>query len=584
MASNKVKLGRVPVNTGEPSCSRAVTSLHNSIKTYPDKGATTNAPRSLRVSLMPHQKSALAWLLWRETQTPPGGILADDMGLGKTIMMIAHVLKSKEEEVKAKRGAASTGGTLVVCPASVMNQWEAEVKQTTDGSLSVNVHHGPRRETNAKSLSRYDLVLTTYGIVRSESNKNGAVTGVKWRRIILDEAHQIRNDESLTAEAVCRLSAQSRWALTGTPVHNKDKDMYSMLKFLRCPLLGNAQAWKRWVEDKEDQKRLHAVISSLMLRRTKEEMVEKGLLQTLPEKKLEMVNFQLDKDEMEVYLTVLAHSKTLFWKFLEQKGLKRDVACEVLVEKLQRGLQTKPVTKTTIFVLLLRLRQICCHPCLIMQKLPESDNQRGPQSSGVLPQLKDIGSAGNGTSSLDPTDPIFREDHQSTKIKVLLDLLKIKVSRGDKAIVVSQWTSLLGLVSTHISKEKIPIDTLDGSVEVKKRMSIVDNFNNPRSKTKVLLLSLTAGGVGLNLVGANHLFILDLHWNPQLENQAQDRIYRMGQIKPVFVYRFMALGTIEERIKELQDMKMEFANSMFKGSKQVLDDNLSLQDLQLLFK
>jgi transcription termination factor 2 len=225
--------------------------------------------------------------------------------------------------------------------------------------------------------------LTTYGIVRSESNKNGAVTGVKWRRIILDEAHQIRNDESLTAEAVCRLSAQSRWALTGTPVHNKDKDMYSMLKFLRCPLLGNAQvrlppnrrnvpifllqAWKRWVEDKEDQKRLHAVISSLMLRRTKEEMVEKGLLQTLPEKKLEMVNFQLDKDEMEVYLTVLAHSKTLFWKFLEQKGLKRDVACEVLVEKLQRGLQTKPVTKTTIFVLLLRLRQICCHPCLIMQ-------------------------------------------------------------------------------------------------------------------------------------------------------------------------------------------------------------------------
>jgi transcription termination factor 2 len=170
------------------------------------------------------------------------------------------------------------------------------------------------------------------------------------------------------------------------------------------------------------------------------------------------------------------------------------------------------------------------------------------------------------------------------QIKVLLDLLKIKVSRGDKAIVVSQWTSLLGLVSTHISKEKIPIDTLDGSVEVKKRMSIVDNFNNPRSKTKVLLLSLTAGGVGLNLVGANHLFILDLHWNPQLENQAQDRIYRMGQIKPVFVYRFMALGTIEERIKELQDMKMEFANSMFKGSKQVLDDNLSLQDLQLLFK
>jgi transcription termination factor 2 len=131
-----------------------VTSLHNSIKTYPDKGATTNAPSSLRVSLMPHQKSALAWLLWRETQTPPGGILADDMGLGKTVMMIAHVLKSKEEEVKAKRGAASTGGTLVVCPASVMNQWEAEVKQTTDGSLSVNVHHGPRRETNAKRYNR----------------------------------------------------------------------------------------------------------------------------------------------------------------------------------------------------------------------------------------------------------------------------------------------------------------------------------------------------------------------------------------------------------------------------------------------
>ncbi|XP_068915165.1 transcription termination factor 2-like [Tenebrio molitor] len=621
------KKGVARFNAEKHMAVETLDSLHKSLETCPSEQDYMDDPQGLRVPLMTHQKRALAWLSWREKQKPSGGLLADDMGLGKTLTMISLIIKSRElgdsEREEEQYRDKYPGGSLVVCPASLINQWSGEVERRTKrGLLGVEVHHGPKRETKAKRLAKHDLVITTYALVLSESEKNGPLFGVRWRRIILDEAHQIRNHRSRTSEAACRLSGKSRWALTGTPVHNKELDMYALLKFLRCTPFDNLQVWKHWVGDKSTggQMRLHAVISSLMLRRTKAELMENGVLQSLPERKWELVPVKLHKNEMDVYQKVLIFSRTLFAQFLHQRAAKNQDAYDMkftgappdpngeyfkMRNRLLKLNRVKEVSQHEILVLLLRLRQICCHPSLIKQMLHgdedlgEAEDQEQTEELNLLEQLnrlniddsdgqvvasdESVGLKEASKGFLHASNPVFQSDRRSSKIEALLTLLKEKVSSQDKAIVVSQWTSLLQLVAKHVKNDRIAFDCLDGTIPVHKRMAIVDNFNDPNSETKVLLLSLTAGGVGLNLVGANHLFLLDLHWNPQLENQAQDRIYRMGQTKTIFVYKFMAVDTIEERIKALQEMKLEIADSMLTGSKKVINSKLTLQDLKLLF-
>lgn len=619
--------------------------LHGSLATCPKDNDLSEPPKGLKVDLMPHQLRALSWLMWREKQKPSGGILADDMGLGKTLTMLSLMLKCNEkkehsdeeddENHEPNKKQIYKGGTLVVCPATLINQWSGELEQRTKrGLASCELYHGPRRETKPKRLAGYDLVVTTYSIVNNENEKNGAVFRVKWRRIILDEAHQIRNFKSLTCAAVCRLTGISRWALTGTPIQNKELDMYALLKFLRCSPFDDLAVWKRWVGDKTTggTERLHTVISSLMLRRTKPELIEKGLLNSMPERIHQVVPVDLAKRERSVYNKILIFSRTLFAQFLHQRAEKNEDARGydentasapnqeyfLMRQKLLRLNKLKDIKQHEILVLLLRLRQVCNHPSLIkgmldedMEFLGEDDGQSdSAEALDLLDQLNNltiddtqeqaeepIRSPNSGAcveegsalrdvvkNVLSPSDPVFCKTRMSSKIRTAIDILKNDVlSQNDKAVIVSQWSSFLDLIGYHLKEEHIHFDQLDGRVPVIKRMTMVDRFNNPNDKMRILLLSLTAGGVGLNLVGANHLILLDLHWNPQLENQAQDRIYRVGQIKPVFVYKVMATDTIEKRILDLQEKKLEIANSMLTGSVQVDRNKLTLQDLKMLF-
>ncbi|KAJ8963879.1 hypothetical protein NQ314_005315 [Rhamnusium bicolor] len=580
--------------------------LHGSLKDCPSEDTLAKDPKGLIVELMPHQKRALAWLMWREKQKPSGGILADDMGLGKTLTMISLMLKTNEErssedeqsddENRPERSSYKfNGGTLVVCPASLINQWSGELERRTKrGLASFVLYHGPKRESKAKRLAEYDMVITTYSIVMNECERKGTIFRVKWRRIVIDEAHQIRNHKSLTSIAVCHLAAKSRWALTGTPVHNKELDMYGR---------GG----------------------------TKAELIEKGALMCMPERKWELIEVQLNKNEMDVYQKILIFSRTLFAQFLHQRAEKNQDALDLkyvdnisnqangpnqeyfkMRQKLLHLNKVKDIKQHEILVLLLRLRQICCHPSLItgmlhenMEELGDDYNQDESEELNLLDQLNNLSLGGDdeykpnllgqpegenaglkeaAKGFLNPANPVFSKERASSKIKVVLDVLKERILRSkDKAIIVSQWPGFLRLIAYHLKEEGIAFEQLDGTVPVNKRMIMVDKFNNPNDKMKILLLSLTAGGVGLNLIGANHLFLLDLHWNPQLENQAQDRIYRVGQEKPVFVYKFMATDTIEKRILDLQEKKIDIANSMLTGSKQVIGTKLSLQDLKLLF-
>lgn len=315
--------------------------LQQSLNRCPEEDDRAEDPRGLKTKLMPHQQHALAWMLWREKEKPPGGLLADDMGLGKTLTMISLVVATKDESYSdssdsdeqdeddrwysKKRQGRPKGGTLVVCPASLLDQWQNEVtNRCRRGILTVEVHHGQRREAVPKRLAKNDMVITTYQLVASEFKRNSALFRIRWKRIILDEAHIIRNHAGKISEAVCKLSARNRWALTGTPIHNKEQDLYALLKFIRVTPFNDIQVWKRWVDNKNQTglKRLATVTKTLMLRRTKQELIAKGTLEELPEKFTTLIDVNLDPEETKIYQSVLAFSQTLFAQFLAQRAEK----------------------------------------------------------------------------------------------------------------------------------------------------------------------------------------------------------------------------------------------------------------------
>lgn len=634
--------------------------IHSSLKTCPTEDILAEDPVGLRVTLMNHQKHALAWMNWRENQKPRGGILADDMGLGKTLAMISLVLASKnssdqEGGTKSEDDGSETenenegwiskgrrdyypGGTLVVCPASLVRQWEEEVdNKVKRHKLTVCVHHGNNRDTKPKHLRTYDIVVTTYNIVSRELKSQGALFGIKWQRIILDEAHVVRNHKAQMSISVCALRGKFKWALTGTPIQNKEADAYALIKFLRCTPFDELAHWKKWIDNKSagGQQRLNALMKSLMLRRTKAMLQERGTLQCLPEKRIELIEVCLDKEEMNVYQKIMVYSRTLFAQFLLQRAerntdfmYKEDSNKPTFMQskdpngayhkvhekftKLHRG--QKNVKSHEILVLLLRLRQICCHPGLIDSMLDGADNAENMDSDNddeklkidLLEQLNNLAindSSENrsieGDEGLKPeeeiiakasakvlqrSNPVFNFKRPSSKIRKVLNILKTRVLKGnDKAIVVSQWTSVLNILKTHLEEHGYITLSLNGTIPVKNRQEIVTEFNNANNNKRILLLSLTAGGVGLNLVGANHLLMIDLHWNPQLEAQAQDRIYRVGQMKNVVIYKFMCKDTVEERIKAMQDHKMSIADGVLTGARSAEGSKLTMEDLRGLF-
>ncbi|XP_050664600.1 transcription termination factor 2 [Leptidea sinapis] len=613
--------------------------LYQSLESCPPEHKIAKPPRSLQTKLMQHQQHALAWLHWRETQNPCGGILADDMGLGKTITMISLIASDKEQDKDdgddkgdgdKKRNRLVRGGTLVVCPASLMQQWAGEVnKHCVSHSLSVILHHGAQRATQPHRLANSDMILTTYNILQRETEKGGVLTRIHWRRIILDEAHAVRNHKSATSSAVSALNGKRRWALTGTPLHNKDLDLFALLKFLKCTPFDELTMWKKWIDNKSKggQERLSTIMRCVMLRRTKQQLQEKGQLDCLPERSTHQCAVTLAKEEMNVYQKVLVFSKTLFAQFLHQRAEKqadnfvsnttRDTAYYKMHKKMIALQGAKPVKSHEILVLLLRLRQVCCHCGLIGAMLDEdsADLDEDPAGKDLLAELNKL-SLEEGRSKrmsrisidsqddeveeppvegttvaeairsvLSPKNPVFNLERRSSKITAVMDCLNKNVfsNKGEKAVVVSQWTSVLRLVERELAHAGVPTVTLNGSVAVPARPPLIQRLNDESSDVRVMLLSLCAGGVGLNLCGANHLLLLDPHWNPQLEQQAQDRIYRVGQRRPVHIYRFMCVDTVEQSIRKLQEAKLELAENVLTGARHTNASKLTIEDLKVLF-
>lgn len=630
----------------------ALNKLHQQLETRPTEAASAPDPEGLTVTLKPHQSQALSWLAWREEQQPSGGILADDMGLGKTLTTIAHVLQQKQNFLENKVNTVDqwqsrekavqnleaaikkTKATLIIAPASVLHQWAKEIeRRVKPGKLKFLVYHGPNREKSIQRLIDNDIVLTTYTLVSKEvgvdktenaeapaqdgadvaqSELSGAgpelpmLLKIGWERIVLDEAHNIKNHKSVTSMAICRLRAAYRWALSGTPIQNNLLDMYSLLRFLRFSPFDEYKVWKRHIDNgRGDTKRLNTIVQALLLRRTKDQTTSQGKsLVELPSKTIETVEVTLATEERTVYEKLFRKTQSTVRAYVKRHDGSSSSPGTTLENSSNSTRseysgdckEAKPApisqaqkTGSQILVLLLRLRQCCSHLSLMRDNLEaESLDSDGielsleEQMKGM--QLEEIAEDKDGSMTNLLQLKIFHKSGTSTKLRSVLDKIQ-SVTRGkskDKCVVVSQWTKMLEIVAHHLSGKGISHAVIQGNIPAKKRMELVDDFNMNPNGAQVMLVSLRAGGVGLNLIGGNHLFLLDNHWNPALEEQACDRIFRIGQAKNVFIYRFLCKDTIEEKILGLQTSKLSLAKSVLTGS-QATTKKLTLNDLRLIF-
>uniref|UniRef100_A0A672RQ72 Transcription termination factor 2 n=1 Tax=Sinocyclocheilus grahami TaxID=75366 RepID=A0A672RQ72_SINGR len=591
----------------------AIDHLHDSLESCPTEDTESPDPKGIKVELLPHQRRALAWLLWRETQKPCGGILADDMGLGKTLTMISLILSQKKKDEKLEEWISKKDstivaslGTLIICPASLLHHWKKEIdKRVKSSRLSVYLYHGPNRQRSSSVLAEHDVVITTYSLVSKEIpvQKEDAsdlppLLRVSWARVILDEAHNIKNPKVQTSMAVCKLRARSRWAVTGTPIQNNLLDMYSLLKFLRCSPFDEYKLWKAQVDNgsKRGGERLNILTRALLLRRTKDQRDATGKpLVSLPDRTCEVHRLKLSEDEQAVYDVVFAQSRSTLQNYLKrhEEGNTKKGDNSNPFEKVAREFgmsqqdsmssSQQPQASSTIHILslLLRLRQCCCHLSLLKKTLDQSELQGDGVALSLEEQLCALSLS--EPSDSDPKDTVslngsrfsselFQDTRESTKVSILCRTI----------VIVSQWTSMLHIVAVHLKKMGLTFAVIDGTVNPKRRMDLVEEFNTNPKGPQVMLVSLCAGGVGINLIGGNHLFLIDMHWNPALEDQACDRIYRVGQSRDVTIHRFVCDGSVEDKISSLQEKKKELAQKVLSGTGSSFT-KLSLADLRVIF-
>uniref|UniRef100_A0AAF5HZC9 Helicase C-terminal domain-containing protein n=1 Tax=Strongyloides stercoralis TaxID=6248 RepID=A0AAF5HZC9_STRER len=610
---------------------------HNLFKTvlsfveHYDRKMKIETPRNFNGNLKPFQKEGLAFLVKRENSFPCGGILADDMGLGKTAQMISLILyqkdffkNSKLELARVKKAKAKLllpiNATLVVAPTGLMKQWESEIRRFSKyGQLSIGIFYGNNRTKNPYDLAPYDVVLTSYGTVGSElaylfensdseddgdsekSNKlkrkkkkslsnTSVLSKVCFQRIILDEAHIIKNRKSLVSKACAHLSGLRRWCVTGTPIHNDLWDGFSLFRFLRTYPIDQESVWKYYINlsNKHGLSRLEILVQSILLRRTKDQVDEDDMDPS--ERLIYDQMFKAAQEFVRDFLEKYSDSRVDFENF-EKSEISNNLFLNT------SNLSTDPNDRfknmACILVFLLRLRQACNHMFLTKSGI-DLDCLNGGEDSTVQEDASTIVDSSTDIFLAESCKElnndkkhlqVFECDFISSKLTALLEKIdKILSETNDKIIIVSQWTSMLRLLHPHLKQRKIEFVEITGEVDSKVRQLAQEDINNCNRNKRIMLLSLKAGGVGLNLIGANHVFILDPHWNPFMEDQACDRVYRIGQTKNVFIHKFICNNTIEQRVLNLQEKKRNLSNTFLKKAGSKKGYKLTNDDLAYLFE
>ncbi|MEV5539800.1 SNF2-related protein [Saccharopolyspora shandongensis] len=452
-------------------------------------------PEALHATLRDYQQRGLRWL-HRMTALGFGGCLADDMGLGKTIMLIALHLRR------------AAGATLVVCPASLLGNWEREIEKFAPGT-PVRRFHGASR-----SLAGLDggFVLTTYGTMRVDA---AALAEHRWGMVVADEAQHVKNRLSGTAKALREIPASARVAMTGTPVENNLAELWTILDWTTPGLLGRIgdfrAGWARSVEEERDNttaQRLSRLVRPFLLRRRKS---DPGIAPELPPKTETDHLVALTPEQVALYERVV-----------------RGVMAEI------RDSRTEIARRGLVLKLLVGLKQVCNHPAHYLKESASPSAAR------------------------------------SEKLQLLDELVDTIVAEGGAVLVFTQYVQMARLLEKHLADRGVPAQLLHGGTQVARRDEMVRRFQ--AGEVPVFLLSLKAAGTGLNLTRADHVVHYDRWWNPAVEEQATDRAYRIGQTKPVQVHRLIAGGTLEERIAVLLEGKKELADAVLGGGEAALSE------------
>jgi superfamily II DNA or RNA helicase len=454
-------------------------------------------PAGLHATLRDYQLRGLAWLDLM-TSLGLGGCLADDMGLGKTITVIALHLKR-----------ARTEPTLVVCPASLLGNWQREISRFAPGT-PVRRFHGSDRTLDGVDGG---FVLTTYATMRAAAD---SLADRSWGMVVADEAQHVKNPYSATAKALRTLPTRARVALTGTPVENNLSELWALLDWTTPGLLGPLKSFRarhaRAVENGEDQEavaRLARLVRPFLLRRKKS---DPGIVPELPPKTETDHPVPLTREQAALYEAVVRESM---------------LAIETAQGIARRGLVLK---------LLGALKQICDHPALYLKEEPRADGQAA----------------------------------RSGKLALLDELVDTVLAEDGSVLVFTQYVGMARMITAHLRDRAVPVDLLHGGTPVPEREHMVDRFQS--GAVPVLVLSLKAAGTGLNLTRAGHVVHFDRWWNPAVEEQATDRAYRIGQTQPVQVHRLVTEGTVEDRIAEMLEAKRALADAILGSGESALTE------------
>jgi len=461
-------------------------------------------PQHLQGNLREYQKRGVSWLHYLE-QLGLNGCLADDMGLGKTIQVIARLLH--ERELMQQNGETNLPPTLLIAPTSVVGNWHHEIQKFAP-QLKAIVHHGTERAKESKAFKQAcrenDLLITSFALARLDAK---LLDEIKWHRIVLDEAQNIKNPKAALTKAILKLEAPHRLALTGTPIENRLLDLWSIFNFLNPGYLGNQTQFRRNFElpiqknnDPRQSTTLKKLVEPFILRRVK---TDQSIIKDLPDKVEQKLFCNLTKEQASLYQAVV---KDVEEKINELEGIQR---------------------KGLILATLTKLKQVCNHPMQFLQ-----------DGSDFTPE-------------------------RSHKLTRLSEMVEEAINEGESMLIFTQFNELGQALEKYL-RQVCHYNTyyLSGSTSRKKREQMITEFQDPETEPSIFVLSLKAGGVGITLTKANHVFHFDRWWNPAVEDQATDRAFRIGQKRNVFVHKFVAMGTLEERIDEMIEDKKKLAGSI----------------------
>lgn len=477
----------------------------------PTKFNHIRVPAELKAELRPYQVAGFQWLAYLDS-IKWGGLLADDMGLGKTIQTLTFLqyFKNQNKSLRA----------IVICPTTLIFNWENEINKFTP-LLSYIIHHGGTRASSADQLKNYDIVISTYGTIRSDV---AMFHTEEFDYIILDESQTIKNPTSKVAKAVQLLSCKNRIALSGTPMQNNTFDIYSQMNFLNPGMLGNKEFFKqefakpvdKFQED-ETKQHLRKLIYPFLLRRTKEQVAK-----DLPEKTEITLYCEMEKEQRAIYDTYRNMYRSQILGTIENQGIQK--------------------SQFAILQGLMKLRQICDSPAI----------------------LKD------GSNY----------DNHSVKLDELVREISENVG-NHKCLVFSQFLGMLALIKQKLIEHNIKFQYFDGSFSAIQREQAIRDFQD-NEDCKVFLISLKAGGMGLNLTAADYVYLVDPWWNPAVEQQAIDRTHRIGQTKNIFAYRLICKDTVEEKIMKLKEKKNILVKDIVADDTNMIKQ-LTKEDVNYLF-